>query len=446
MTRIDVRRLPKQRGVSGWSDILGPGQQFEPLTGKVTADFVVVGAGFAGLSAARRIQQIVPDANIRLLEAGKISEGAAGRNSGFMIDLPHELTSNDYAGAGDDAAVIRMNRAAIGFARDSVNEYEIKPDFFDECGKVNGAASQTAHGHNISYANHLKSLGEASSALDAQQMYELTGSRHYLSGLFTPGTVVLQPAGYIRGLANGLAKTGVNIHAASPVTNLIKCGTGWTVKTQTGQVATARVVLATNGHLESFGFARHRLMQIFLFASMTRELDADEQKRLGGAPRWGITPSDPMGSTIRRIDTGQGGNRIVTRTYAVMRPGMESTASDLRTAARLQQKKFDQRFPQLAGVEMQYKWSGHLCLSLNSVSVVGELEAGLYSACVQNGLGTARGTLTGMAAAELACGVSSDLTRHFLSEAPPRRLPPRPLREIGANAFMRWKEWRARAE
>lgn len=151
-----------------------------------------------------------------------------------------------------------------------------------------------------------------------------------------------------------------------------------------------------------------------------------------------------MGSTIRRIDTGQGGNRFVTRTYAVMRPGMESTASDLRTAARLQQKKFDQRFPQLAGVEMQYKWSGHLCLSLNSVSVVGELEAGLYSACVQNGLGTARGTLTGMAAAELACGVSSDLTRHFLSEAPPRRLPPRPLREIGANAFMRWKEWRAR--
>jgi glycine/D-amino acid oxidase-like deaminating enzyme len=37
-----------------------------------------------------------------LLEAGRVAEGAAGRNSGFMIDLPHELTSEDYAGAGDD--------------------------------------------------------------------------------------------------------------------------------------------------------------------------------------------------------------------------------------------------------------------------------------------------------------------------------------------------------
>ncbi len=49
-------------------------------------------------------------------------------------------------------------------------------------------------------------------------------------------------------------------------------------------------------------------------------------------------------------------------------------------------------------------------------------------------------------AAELACGVESDITRHFTAEPRPTRLPPRPFREIGANAVLRWKEWRAGRE
>ncbi|HRK43208.1 MAG TPA: FAD-dependent oxidoreductase, partial [Gemmobacter sp.] len=91
-------------------------------------------------------------------------------------------------------------------------------------------------------------------------------------------------------------------------------------------------------------------------------------------------------------------------------------------------------------------WAGHLCLTRNGVAVARELEPGLFSACVQNGLGTARGTLTGIAAAEMASGVITDLTRHFSAEALPPRLPPQPFSTIGANAFLRWKEWRAAAE
>jgi hypothetical protein len=95
---------------------------------------------------------------------------------------------------------------------------------------------------------------------------------------------------------------------------------------------------------------------------------------------------------------------------------------------------------------MEYAWAGHLCLTLNGVSVMRKLDDGLYSGCVQNGLGTARGTLTGIGAAELACGATSDITAHFTAEDRPKRLPPRPLSDIGANAVtLRWKEWRARA-
>jgi len=442
MTTHRAQRVPVHRGPAAWNAILPPAQTFPRLTEAITADFVVVGGGFAGLSAARRLTQLNPNARIALLEAGRIAEGAAGRNSGFMIDLPHELTSSDYAGSGDDQTQIALNRRAIAFARDAVYAYGIPSDFFDPAGKVNGAVGDAAHAHNLSYAAHLDAMGEPYEMLDAQAMADLTGSRFYHSGLFTPGTVMLQPAGYVRGLAQGLSAS-VSIHEESPVTKLTRVGSDWQIATPEGMIAAPRVVLATNGHLESFGFAKGRLMHLFLYASMTPEIDP---AKLRGAPRWGITPSDPVGTTVRRIDTAQGGNRIVTRTYATLRSDMEASAGDVMRATQLQQSKFDARFPDLAGLKPEFEWAGHLCLSMNGVSVTGELEPGLYSACVQNGLGTARGTLTGIAAAELAFGARSEITDHFLNEPQPDRLPPRAIRDIGANAVLRWKEWRAGAE
>ncbi|MEQ3729995.1 MAG: FAD-binding oxidoreductase, partial [Tateyamaria sp.] len=316
------------------------------------ADFVVVGAGFAGLSAARRIRQLQPTASVVVLDAMRVAEGSAGRNSGFMIDLPHDLASDDYAGAGDDRALIDLNRAAIQFGGDAVDEYGIDSNYFDRAGKVNGAGSATAQAHNESYAKHLASLGEYSEALNSQQMQDLTGSSHYVSGLYTPGTVMLQPAGYIRGLADGLMAQGIAIHENSPVTTLTREGSAWRLTTPKGSISTGKVILTVNGHLESFGFERGRLMQIFLYAVMTPELDAATLARLGGQPRWGVTPSDPMGTTVRRINTKQGGNRIITRTCATLNPNRSVTQSNVARAEKVMQRKFDQRFPQLAGMKM----------------------------------------------------------------------------------------------
>ncbi|WP_269585931.1 NAD(P)/FAD-dependent oxidoreductase [Roseibium sp. Sym1] len=446
MTRGAATSLPCLKGPAAWNRILPDPPASEVLTDDIRADITIIGAGFAGLSAARRLTQIDSGLKIVVLDALPLADSSAGRNSGFMIDLPHELTSQDYAGAGDDTALIALNRKAIGFAGDAVADYQIDANYFDPAGKVNGAASAKAEAHNRSYAAHLQSLGEDYELLDRKQMRDLTGSGHYRAGLYTPGTVMLQPAGYIRGLAAGLRRDGVKVFENSPVTTFSRNGAGWRVATPKGGVSTDRIILTVNGHLESFGFERNRLMQLFLFAVMTPELDAEALKKLGGRARWGITPSDPMGTTLRRIDTGQGGNRIVTRTCAVLKPDMRLSQAHLDRAAHVMQRKFDQRFPQLGGLKMEHKWAGHLCLSLNGVAVMRELEKGVFSGCVQNGLGTARGTLTGIGAAELACGVSSDITRHFEREARPKKLPPQPFREIGANALLRWKEWRAAEE
>jgi glycine/D-amino acid oxidase-like deaminating enzyme len=446
MTSLAARRVPRHRGSAAWSAIL-PGQPAPvPLPGNLTADVAIIGGGFAGLAAARRLRQIDPALKVAVLEAGRLAEGASGRNSGFMIDLPHELTSDDYAGHDDDRGMIALNRHAIAFARGAVEDHGIHPAFFDPVGKVNGAASATADALNRSYADHMTSLGEPNERLDAQGMFALTGSRHYVSGLYTPGTVMLQPAGFVRGLGEGLRARGVGLWEHTPVTAIARDGQGWTVTTPRGRVTAARVILANNGHVESFGFGANRLMHVFLYASMTVDLPPDALRKLGGQPRWGVTPADPMGTTMRRIDTPLGGNRIVTRTCASFLPGMEASETALARTAAVHARKFADRFPALAGVRQEFTWAGHLCLTRNGVSMAQELEPGLYAAAVCNGLGTARSTLTGIAAAELAMGQTSAVTRHFAAEAAPPRLPPKPFSTIGANLFLRWKEWRARSE
>ena len=104
------------------------------------------------------------------------------------------------------------------------------------------------------------------------------------------------------------------------------------------------------------------------------------------------------------------------------------------------------RFPMLESIRMQYRWGGRLAVTRENVQAIGKLEEGLYSACIQNGLGTAKGTLAGVLAAELACGIASPALDRALAAPKPRRLPPGPLAKFGANAHIRFGEWRAGRE
>lgn len=443
-----VRHLPVHTGPAGWNSILPPAAPLPELQGETGCDIAIVGAGFAGLSAARHLLLSDPRLSVVVLDAGRIAESSAGRNSGFMIDLPHDLTSSDYAGSGEarDRTLTRLNRQAIDFAEDVNREYGLPAGQFQRWGKINGAASEVGEQGNRTYAEHLAALGEPHEIYDAQTMREVTGTGYYSSGLYTPGTALIQPAGYIRGLASGLAARGVRVFESSPVTGYESTGAGWMLTTPKGRVAASKVILANNGHLENFGFRRGQLMHIMLNACMTTELSESDLVALGGASEWGITPADPMGSTVRRVTTAQGGNRIVIRQGAYFRPEMTTNARDLARVTRAMREKFDARFPKLAHVKFEHAWSGHLCLAKNGASVMGQLAPGIYAACVQNGLGTTRGTFSGIGAAELVMGLKSDITAFFAAEPEPSRLPPHPFDTIGANAYLRWKEWQARRE
>jgi glycine/D-amino acid oxidase-like deaminating enzyme len=125
---------------------------------------------------------------------------------------------------------------------------------------------------------------------------------------------------------------------------------------------------------------------------------------------------------------------------------MEVDEARLARIGRDHDRALAARFPALAGIDMDWRWGGRLCLSRNGASAFGEVEPGLFAACCQNGLGAARGTLHGLLAAEAAVGYRSALLDAASAAAPPSPLPPAPLASLGTSAVIRWNEWRAGRE
>ena len=442
-----VRRLPVENGVSGWEAISQRSFPARSLEGNVTADWLIVGAGFAGLSAARRLLELRPGDRIVLLEASEVGKGPAGRNSGFMIDVPHNLSSSEYSSGGVDATRLEMaqNRAAIAFAASAAEEYGMSRDTFDPAGKINAAATARGMKLNASFGQSLKSAGEKHTLLVAADLRDITGSHYYRGGLYTPGAVLIQPADYVRAVAAGLARR-IDIFERSPVTSLKRMGGAWTATTPGGTVTAPRVILGVNGHVEDFGHFGGRLMHIFAYASMTAPFPAEGfGRKASGQDRWALLPADAMGATVRKVTSG-GQSRIVIRTRYTYDTSIALSMRRLMKMAHEHRRSLDARFPDLASLPFEHSWAGRLCLSRNHVPAFGEIEEGLYSACCENGLGTVKSTLAGMMAAELATGTGSHELDQYMDHPQPSRLPPQPFAWLGINSVIRLQELRAGRE
>ena len=79
-----------------WINDLTPRVNIKSLQSNEDCEWLIIGAGYTGLSAARKLGQLFPNQKIILIDAQLAGEGASSRNSGYLVDttLNDGFTSN----------------------------------------------------------------------------------------------------------------------------------------------------------------------------------------------------------------------------------------------------------------------------------------------------------------------------------------------------------------
>ncbi len=428
--------FPADDSQCGWYATLPAPSPARRLRGRERADWVVLGAGITGLSAAQRLAEHLPGARILLVEAQRVGFGASGRNSGFLTDLGHY---DSRLAPEEQRRRIQLARAGIETVRERVRSHRIECAW-REGGRLHVAAGDAGMRAVERFLRQLDELGEPYEELDAGKLEGITGTPYYRAGARLPGSVLVQPAALVRGLAEALPANVVLLEE-SPV-RAIQPGEMLRLECAEGSIEAARLLLTTNAFSPALGFLRQRMFPLLVFASLTRVLTEAEQSALGGEREWGLVPEIPVGTSLRRTPD----QRLLIRNSASYAPGGRVSERRIEEVRAAHRDSLRVRFPDLAGVDIEYTWAGVVAISLNETPFFGRLASNIFGAAVFNGVGMALGAASGRLLADLAVGAESELLRDVQSLPRPSWLPPPPLLGLGVRPVLAWMHRRARAE
>jgi glycine/D-amino acid oxidase-like deaminating enzyme len=117
-----------------WINDLNQRLNIKSLENNEDCDWLIIGAGYTGLSAARKLGRLHPDQKIIILDAQLAGEGASGRNSGYLVDttLNDGFTSNkelsNYKKKTD------IYKLGIDVVKKFIKEQQVDCEW-NECGK-----------------------------------------------------------------------------------------------------------------------------------------------------------------------------------------------------------------------------------------------------------------------------------------------------------------------
>ncbi|HEF4760071.1 TPA: FAD-binding oxidoreductase [Pseudomonas putida] len=435
-----IRYTPADDSTCGWFHLSPPRVARASHTGIRSARWVVVGAGFTGLAAARQLALNFPDDEIVLIEAQEVGYGASGRNAGFAIDLPHDIGADDYIGDIKTAKIsMELNLTGQSILKSLVEKHRIQCQF-SLCGKYQAAIEDRGIAVLDAYRRGLDKLGQDYEVIEQKDLPKHIGTHFYRQALFTPGTALVQPAALVKGLADSLP-ANVTLYENTPITE-VEYGDKTILTHKYGRIVADKLLLTNNAFAMSFGFLKGRMLPIFTYASLTRPLTEEEQARLGGRPYWGVIPADPFGSTLRRTPD----NRLLVRNSFSFNADGRSHAKYLQRFHQRHKESFERRFPMLPQVDFEYTWGGSLAMSRNHMAHFGQLSHNVYGALCCNGLGVTRGTVTGTLLADWLAGKRNHLIDFLLASPGPNRNPPEPILSAGVNMNLLWGQCRAGKE
>jgi len=400
---------------------------------------LVIGAGAAGLAAARRAAEINPNRTVALVEAGRLGDGASARNSGFVIDLPHNVGA-DLDDLDTLKRSLRLARAARQHLDEIVTTHKIECQWSRQ-GQLMAARSQSGEKVLDTFIKGLDLLGETYTDMNSGAVRARTGMTYYRRAIHTPGTVLMQPAALVRGLGDSLPKN-VSFFENTPVLE-IDYGSKVTAITKGGKITADRCVLAVNGFAPFLGHLKRKIFTIQAFASMTRVLTDEEQAALGDPEDWGLVPAMAFGGPTMRYTMDK---RIVMRSFWGKRQSDVVRSGDYRRSRYLQLQQIQDRFPIIQGDPIEDTWTGQLGLASNFAPGFGKIRENVWSAMIQNGVGMTKGTMSGLLAADALNGINSQLLEDIEAMGNPGQLPPQPILSMGIWAKVKWWEWSQRAE
>ncbi|TQI78614.1 glycine/D-amino acid oxidase-like deaminating enzyme [Serratia fonticola] len=439
MLRLKYASVPLNQNQNGWLKEERLPTAFPPLIGDADADWVVVGSGFAGVSFARRLASLDPSLKIIVIDSACAAESSSARNSGFIIGLPHNI--------GSSTAELKKAQSYRSLLQEGINQlttqieqHKIECEW-ENVGKYHCQVDATNERVLKEYTDNLDLMNEPYQVLAKEALYQKLGTHFYNKGIYTPSSILVNPASLIVGLAHSLPQN-VTVYNHTPVM-AIRHGTVSQVLTPYGTLRAANVMLATNALSRELAPITSQQAAMATFASITAPLTPEQRQKLPAMSSWGLTPVNAIaGATLRYTQD----HRFLIRQHVTPALHGRITAAQTYQATQLHKQIFHKVYPQLGDVPLTRTWSGTISVTRNGAPVWGALKKGIYTAGGCNGAGVSKQTIAGTLLADYALGQDHPLIGAMQALGKANYLPPSPVLDIAIAVSLMKERYLGRHE